>query len=118
MQLETQYLFPGNDENRLPVGQEVSVLVDFSNEGQDVFNVTRVAAFLHSRFDYNYYVQNFTVKDVSGVTAPNSQVSLEFKFTPDAGLETVEFILSGHVEYRIEGSDEPFQLVLPSLLHE
>lgn len=110
-EVKTSYFFPEYKEKRLPVGKEVTVLVDFSNDGQDVFNVTRVAAFLHSRFDFDYYVQNFTTKEVSGLAAPNSQVSLEFKFKPDKGLETVEFILSGFVEYRMEGSDEPFQLM-------
>lgn len=110
-EVKSQFLFPDYDDDRLPVGKEVTVLVDFSNEGPDVFNVTGVATFLHSRFDYNYYVQNFTHKAVSGVTGPKAHLSLEFKFTPDASLETVEFILSGVLEYRVENSDEPYQLL-------
>jgi hypothetical protein len=86
--------------------QEVTVLIDVSNKGQEVFNVTRVGCFLHSPYDHSYFIQNFTVKELSGVAAPNAQISLEYRFTPDKKLEALEYTLTGFVEYHMEGGDE------------
>lgn len=108
-EVSTSYFIPEYQHGRLPVGKEFTILVDFSNKGQDVFNVTKVAAFLHSPFDLNYYIQNFTAKVAGGVAAPSSQISLEYKVTPDAKLEPLEFWLSGYVEYTMEGSDDTYQ---------
>lgn len=108
-EVTTSYHIPEYPDGRLPVGKAFTILVDFSNRGQDVFNVTKVAAFLHSPYDLNYYIQNFTAKAVSGMAGPSSQVSFEYKVTPDAKLEPLEFWLSGFVEYTMEGSDEPYQ---------
>ncbi len=61
----THYLFPdAGKDNKLPLGKEVTILVDFSNNGQDVFNVTRIGMFLHSPHDLSYFIQNFTQKPV------------------------------------------------------
>lgn len=110
-EIDTSYkILETTDDGKLPVGKPTTILVDFSNKGQDVFNVTSVSAFLHSPFDLNYYIQNFTTKAISnGVSAPSSQVTLEYKITPDDKLEPLEFWLSGFVEYTVEGSDEPFR---------
>jgi len=106
----TNYKILSSEDGRLPVGKPTTILVDFYNKGQDLFNVTHVAGFLHSPFDLNYYIQNFTVKPVStGVAAPGSQLTLEYKITPDMALEPLEFWLSGFVEYTMEGSDELFR---------
>lgn len=107
-EVTTSYTIPDYPDGRFPVGKPVTILVDFSNKGQDVFNVTKIAAFLHSPFDLNYFIQNFTGKAVSGVAAPSAQISLEYKVTPDEKLEPLEFWLSGYVEYTMEGSDEPY----------
>lgn len=108
-EVTTSYFIPDYPDGRLPVGKPVTILVDFSNKGQDVFNVTKVAAFLHSPYDLNYFIQNFTAKAVSGVATPTAQISLEYKVTPDEKLEPLEFWLSGYVEYTMEGSDEPYR---------
>lgn len=107
-EVTTSYYIPDYPDGRLPVGKPVTILVDFANKGQDVFNVTRVAAFLHSPYDLNYYIQNFTAKAIGGVAAPSAQIGLEYKVTPDEKLEPLEFWLSGFVEYTMEGSDEPY----------
>lgn len=108
-EVSTSYHIPEYPDGRLPVGKEFTILVDFSNKGQDVFNVTKVVAFLHSPFDLSYFIQNFTAKPVSGVAAPSAQVSLEYKVKPDEKLEPLEYWLSGYVEYTMEGFDEPYQ---------
>jgi len=110
-EVTTNYLLPEYADKRFPVGEEATILVDVSNNGQDVFNITRIGAFLHSPFDLSYYIQNFTVGELSGVAAPSAQISLEYKFTPDQKLEALEYWFSGFVEYTMEGSDEPYQQI-------
>lgn len=111
-EVSTRVLFVDHDDGSvLPMGEDVTVLVDFANDGQDVFNVTRIAGFLHSRFDIDYYIQNFTKKEISGVVAPGAHVSLAYTFKPDAKLEPLEYYLSGVITYKMEGSDDPFELV-------
>lgn len=104
--VRTTYLLPEYADKALPVGKPTTFLVNFINNGQEVLNITSIGASLHSPFDLNYYIQNFTAKAVQGgLVPPVSQISLEYQFTPDAGLEPLEFWLSGYVEFVTEGSD-------------
>lgn len=98
-EVTTRFYFPDNQEKRFAVGKDITVLVDFQNNGAEDYNISKVAAFLHSPFDFNYYIQNFTVREVSGYAPGGSQISLEYTFKPDATLEPLEFWLSGFVEY-------------------
>lgn len=87
------------DGKKLPLGEEVTLLVAFNNNGEKAFNISEIQGHLHSPFDYNYYIQNFTAKNAAAHVAPNSQVSLEYTFTPDATLEALEFWFSAYVTY-------------------
>jgi len=105
----TTYLFPNSDK-KFAVGKPVTVLINFINNGQEALNITRVAAFLHSPFDLNYYIQNFSSSEVrGGMVGPKSQMSLDYQFMPDANLEPLEFWMSGVVEYQADGSDKVYQ---------
>jgi len=106
----TTYLFPNLVDKKFPVGKPVTVLINFINNGQEVLNITRVAAFLHSPFDLNYYIQNFSGSEVrGGMVGPKSQMSLDYQFMPDANLEPLEFWMSGVVDYQADGSDKVYQ---------
>jgi len=106
----TTYLFPSLVEKKFPVGKPVTVLINFINNGQEVLNITRVAAFLHSPFDLNYFIQNFSGSEVrGGMVGPKSQMSLDYQFMPDANLEPLEFWMSGVVDYQADGSDKVYQ---------
>lgn len=106
----TTYLFPSVADKKFAVGKPVTVLINFINNGQEVLNITRVAGFLHSPFDLNYYIQNFSGSEVrGGMVGPKSQMSLDYQFTPDASLEPLEFWMSGVIEYQADGSDKVYQ---------
>jgi len=102
----TTFIFPKLKEKKFAVGKPVTVLINFINNGQEVLNITRVSGFLHSPFDLNYYIQNFSAVEVrSGMVGPKSQMSLDYMFTPDANLEPLDFWMSGVVDYQADGSD-------------
>jgi len=90
----TTFLFPDFLDKKLPVGGKVTVLVGFSNRGSSVYNLTHIGASLHSPFDYNYYIQNFTYREVDSLIEPGEEGTIEYSFTPDKSLEPLEFHLS------------------------
>jgi len=93
-------IYPAHpDKKNFPLGKDVTLLVAFNNNGEKSFNISQIAAHLHSPFDYNYYIQNFTVQHPSATVGPNSQVTLEYTFKPDPTLETLEYTFSAYVNY-------------------
>lgn len=95
----TSFYFPDYPNQQIPLGEEVTVLIGLSNSGDKVLNVSYVGAQLHSPYDLNYYIQNFTVKEIWATVLPQSEVTVEYKFKADANLEPLEFWLSGFVFY-------------------
>jgi len=102
----TTFLFPDYADKRLPVGEKVTVLVGFQNKGESTFNLTAVGAALHSPFDYNYYIQNFTYREVNSIVGPGEEVTVEYQFTPDKSLEPLEFHLSASLYYNDTTNDK------------
>lgn len=95
----TTFTFPDYPDKRLPIGEKITLLVGFANRGSRSFNLTHIGAALHSPFDYNYYIQNFTYREVNALVGPNEEASVEYTFTPDKSLEALEFHLSASLYY-------------------
>jgi len=97
----TVSLFPDYTDKKFFVGTEIVALIGLTNSGESTFNVSSVQAFLHSPFDYTYYIQNFTARHfpAGAVLKPHEQLTLEYTFKPDKSLEALEFWLSGYVTY-------------------
>jgi len=95
----TSIIFPDFPDKKIHVGEKVTVLIGFKNNGKSTFNITTVAAHLHSPFDFNYYIQNFTVREIGALVEPEREVSIEYIFAPDKSLEPLEFHLSAYVDY-------------------
>jgi len=93
------FIFPDHADKRLPAGEKITLLVGFQNKGSTTFNVTRVHAALHSPFQYDYYIQNFTYREVSSLVGPKEEASVEYTFTPDKSIEPLEFHLSASIFY-------------------
>jgi hypothetical protein len=95
----TTFIFPEFPDSDFQIGEKVTLLISFHNTGTTAFNITSVQAHLHSPFDYNYYIQNFTAREVGATVEPKSQVSVEYVFQPDKSLEPIEYHLSAYLEY-------------------
>jgi len=91
--------FPDFPDRKFELGQRVDALIGFNNKGNVPFNVTAIGAFFHSPFDYSYYIQNFSYRDVGVILQGHWQVTFEYIFMPDRGLEPVEYWLSGWIDY-------------------
>jgi len=97
--VETIVFFPDYKEKKFIIGEPITVLVGFSNKGDKTFDVSVLGAQLHSPYDLKYFIQNFTRKYVTVRSDPHSQVTLEYKFTPDKNLEPIDIWLSASVDY-------------------
>jgi hypothetical protein len=95
----TTVKFLGITDNKFTAGKEVTALIGLTNTGDKQYNVSYVGAHLHSPYDVNYYVQNLTARTTSGLLPAKSELTVEYKFTPDAKLETLDFHFSGWVIY-------------------
>jgi len=91
--------FPDFPDRKFELGQRVTSLIGFNNKGNTAFNVTAIGAFFHSPYDYSYYIQNFSYRDVGVILQGHWQVTFEYVFAPDKGLEPVDYWLSGWIDY-------------------
>ena len=67
-------------------------MVGVSNQTPDVyFNVSHIGAQLHSPYDYSYFIQNFTVRELEAVVGPGQETTVEYRFHPDPSLEPIDF---------------------------
>lgn len=58
-----------------------------------------VGAHLHSPYDMNFFIQNFTVRWTSNLLPPRSEVTVEYRFVPNERLEPLDFHMSGWLIY-------------------
>jgi hypothetical protein len=81
-------------------GEDVVVLVGVSNQSPNVyFNISHIGAQLHSPYDFSYYIQNFTVREMEAVVGPGQETTVEYRFHPDPTLEPIDFQLSAWIYY-------------------
>jgi len=102
--VSTAVLFPENPDRKFPIGGEIVVLMGFSNNGDESYNITDVGAHLHYTYDLSYFIQNYTSKSIGVTVPPHEQVSVEYTFKPDKSLVD-KFWLSGYVLYNVSGKN-------------
>jgi len=99
MKLLPPFISPTGLKKKIPVGEKITMLVVFHNNGTSEFNITNIRAHLHSPFDFSYYIQNFTSREVGAIVLAGQEVSVEYTFLPDKSLEPLEFHLSAYLDY-------------------
>jgi len=107
----TTVYFPGYAEKKFPVGTDVQLLLGVHNKGKAPYNISFIGAYLHSPFDLDYYIQNFSVKAVDELVAPGKEQTYDFTFRPDQRLEPLEFWLSAYVIYNNTDTSQIHQTV-------
>jgi len=101
--------FPEFADRKLPIGGEVHALIGIHNSGKSAFNVSYIGASLHSPFQLDYYIQNFSVRVYSSIIGPGAEQTFDYMFKPDARLEPLEFWLSGWVIFNNSETGQIFQ---------
>lgn len=97
--VQTYVKFLGVEDMKFVAGDEVVALIGMHNSGDKTYNVSFVGAHLHSPYDLNFYVQNYTVRWTSNLLPPKSEVTVEYRFRPDEKLDPLDYHLSGWLIY-------------------
>lgn len=78
--VSTSYYFPSGSELLMPIGQTVTILCHFSNDGDFPYNITAIMGSLNEPSDFSFHVQNYSYKPVGVVVRSGEEVTLEYQF--------------------------------------
>eukprot|EP00455_Lapot_gusevi_P008309 TRINITY_DN1360_c0_g1_i4.p2 TRINITY_DN1360_c0_g1~~TRINITY_DN1360_c0_g1_i4.p2 ORF type:complete len:207 (-),score=112.30 TRINITY_DN1360_c0_g1_i4:185-775(-) len=107
--ITTTAFFPDSPTNQLVIGERVHILLGFVNRGDKEFNVTSIGAFLHSPYNHQYVIQNYTRREYGIVVPARTEMTFEYVFKPDPNLEPLDFGFSVDVLYN--ASDKMYRSV-------
>lgn len=100
--VDTSFFYPGHKDQKFPIGETVTVLCHFSNDGDSPFNVTAIMGSLNFLYDFRHHIQNYTYKPFGIVVKGGEEVTLQYQFQVHPELEPVEYFLSHTVFYESE----------------
>ena len=100
--VETSFYFPGHADQKFPIGETVTVLCHFSNDGSNPINVTAIMGSLNSPFDFRHHVQNYTYKPFGIVVKGGEEMTLQYQFALHPELDPVEYSLAHTVFYETD----------------
>lgn len=92
------------EDKVLTLGDQVQVLIAFSNAGRSLYHIWGVMGSLNMHNNFNMYVQNFSYHGVNKTVSANKEMSLWYKFTPNERLDTRKFQLALSVFYEAQSS--------------
>ena len=84
----------------LPAGQQVKLLVGFTNKGSQDFFVDNMEASFRYPQDYSFYIQNFTTARYNRAVEPNREATFYYSFTPSETFNARPFGLTINLNYR------------------
>jgi len=97
---DTNLLFIKPNTQDLPAGEQVRLLVGFTNKGSQEFVVENMEASLRYPQDYTYFIQNFTTARYSRNVEPNREATFFYAFTPSETFNARPFGLTINLNYR------------------
>ncbi len=98
--VETSYFFPGHNDLKLPLGETITILCHFTNDGPSPLNISAIMGSLNFVNDFKYHIQNYTYKPFGVVVKEGEEVTLQYEFLIHPDLETVEYTLAHTVFYQ------------------
>ncbi len=60
--VETSFYYPGHEDVKIPIGESVTVLCHFINDGLEPLNVTAIMGSLNNVFQFDHFIQNYSYK--------------------------------------------------------
>lgn len=101
-EVETSHFFPVHSDNKMPIGDAVTALCHFSNDGSTVYNVTAIMGSLNSPVDFRHYFQNYSYKPYGVIVKAGEEISFKYAFQIHTELEPIDYQLSITVFYESE----------------
>lgn len=97
---DTYLLFTKPGTQDLPAGEQVKLLVGFTNKGSVDFVVDSMDASFRYPQDYNFFIQNFTVARFNRAVEPNREATFAYTFTPSETFNARPFGLTINLNYK------------------
>eukprot|EP01111_Echinosteliopsis_oligospora_P013929 TRINITY_DN512_c0_g1_i2.p1 TRINITY_DN512_c0_g1~~TRINITY_DN512_c0_g1_i2.p1 ORF type:complete len:336 (+),score=123.54 TRINITY_DN512_c0_g1_i2:83-1090(+) len=97
--ISTAYVFPDHPDRKIISGEIVEVLLGFVNHGYSSMNISHLSAGLSHPLDRTYFLQNYSKAEYGLTVNPNEQISVSYRFRPDAMLDPRDYGLVVIVYY-------------------
>ena len=94
-EISTSFYFPNHPDQKLPIGEMVTILCHFSNDGNTPYNVSAIMGSLNSPYSFDFHIQNYSYKSFGVVIKPGEEISFDYQFQLHPSLEPVEYTLGG-----------------------
>eukprot|EP01039_Chlorochromonas_danica_P014471 gene14471-16901_t len=100
--VSTVQYFPNQPDLKLPIGEVITVLCHFSNEGSGYYNISGVMGSLNAPIDFRHHFQNYSYKPFGIVVKGGEEISLKYTFQLHPELDPVDYQLAVTVFYDSE----------------
>jgi len=100
----------------IPAGEDVEMIVWFSNQASSPMNVHGIFAALQSSMDASRFIQNFTPRGVNLIVESNTETSISYKFRPSEYLTAMPYRFFSVIEYSDENSQRYFNILFNETL--
>jgi translocon-associated protein subunit alpha len=97
--VESAHFFPEHPDHKFPIGEVVTALCHFSNEGSTYYNVSAIMGSLNSPFEFRHHFQNYSYKPFGTVVKPGEEITFNYNFQLHSELEPVDYQLAITVFY-------------------
>merc|ERR1719502_383821 len=94
----TTYL-PDHSDNKLPIGEVVTVHAQIANNGDAALNISMIMGSLNSPQDFNFHLQNFSIKGYGVVVQPGEELTLDYQFILHPALMPEDYQMAHTVFY-------------------
>lgn len=100
--VETSPYFPEHTDHKFPIGETVTSLCHFINDGSTNYNVSAVMGSLNSPFEFSHHFQNYSYKTFGTIVKPGEEITFKYNFQLHKELEPVDYQLAITVFYESE----------------
>jgi len=100
--MRTSYFFPHQPDLKLPIGEVITALCHFSNDGSGYYNISGIMGSLNAPIDFRHHFQNYSYKPFGMVVKGGEEISLRYSFQLHPELDPVDYQLAITVFYDSE----------------
>ena len=78
--VEVTSILPDHPDSKLPLGEILTVLCQVANNGEAPLNISVIMGSLNSPVDFNFHIQNFSIKPFGAVVQPGTFINIYILF--------------------------------------
>jgi len=97
--VEVGSYYPEYPDQKLPIGEVITVLCYFTNNADVPLNVSAIKATLNQPTDFSYYIQDYRPKEYGIEVEPNQEITLDYQFMLHPDLKPEDYVVAATVFY-------------------